>query len=153
MVLGTIAAVAAIPKLMDIKNNSIYLIYSYGIIPTYPIDLARFLGTVVPYLELLISLGLLFGVLTRLAAAGWGILSLAYLMVKLDLIFIQERIVPCGCFAGIIPNLLVTQSIWIDVISLLMCAQIILSLRNRRFLSPWSLLPETWRQSRLRSLW
>jgi hypothetical protein len=146
-------AVAAIPKLMNIERNSVYLMYSYEIFPIHPVNVARFLGWVDPYVELFIALGLLFGVLARLSAAGWGILSLAYLLIKLDIIFIQERIIPCGCFTGILPNLLVTQSIWIDVVSIPMCAQIVLANRKRRFLSPWSLLPERWRQSRLRSIW
>jgi hypothetical protein len=152
-IIGAMVVVAAIPKLMDIEKNSVYLIYSYGIFPMQPVNIARFLGSVDPYLELLIGLGLLCGVLTRLSAAGWGILSWAYLLIKLDIIFIQGRIIPCGCFAGILPNLLVTQSIWIDVVTIPMCAQIVLANRQRRFVSPWSLLPERWRKSGLRYIW
>jgi uncharacterized membrane protein YphA (DoxX/SURF4 family) len=152
-VIGAVVLTAAIPKIMDIEKNSVYLIYSYSVFPMYPLNIARFLGTIGPFCEILIGLGLIFGVLTRLSAAGWGILSLAYLAIKLDIIFIQGRIIPCGCFAGIFPNLLVTQSIWIDIVSLLLCAQIVFANPKRRILSPWSFLPEKWQQSRLRYLW
>jgi len=152
LIIGAMALVAAVPKVMDIDRNSVYLIYSYDVFPLHPINVARFLGMVVPYLELLIAAGLLTGVFTRLSAAGWGILSLGYFFTKIDIIFVQGQNIPCGCFAGILPDLLVTQSIWIDVVSIAMCVQIFLYRRNR-LVSPWALLPERWKQSRLRRIW
>ena len=89
VLLGAIILAAVIPKLIDIEKNSIFLIYSYQIFPMHPLNIAKLLGMLVPYLELLIALGLLFGVLTRLSAAGWGILSLAYFSIKIHLIFFQ----------------------------------------------------------------
>ena len=153
MVIGATVLVAAIPKLMDIEKNSVYLLYSYDVFPIHPVNIAHFLGMVVPYLELLIGTAMLIGVLTRLAAAGWAILSLGYFMIKLDIIFIQGQNIPCGCFAGILPNLLVSQSIWIDVVTIALCVQIILFSSKNRLISPWALLPEKWKQSRLRCLW
>jgi hypothetical protein len=153
LVIGAMSLLAAIPKLMDIEKNSVYLIYSYDVFPIHPINVARFLGTVVPYLELLIGIGLLLGVFTRLSAAGWAILSLGYFLTKLDIIFIQGQNIPCGCFAGILPNLLVTQSIWIDVVAIVMCVQIVFSEGNNRFASSWALLPERWKHSCLRNIW
>jgi hypothetical protein len=153
LLLGVMIMAAAIPKLIDIEKNSVYMIYSYRVFPMHPVNVARFLGMVSPYLELFIGLGLIFGVLTRLSAAGWGILSFVYFLVKLHIIFIQGRIVPCGCFPGIFPDMLVTQSIWIDVVSILLCAQIIWANRERRFLSFWLLLPEKLRKTKLRYIW
>lgn len=151
--LGAMVLVATIPKLADIEKYSVYLIYSYQVFPMHPINIARFLGLVAPYLELLVGLGLLFGVLTRLSALGWGLLSLAYFTTKIIIIFVQGRVVPCGCFPGVLPDMLVTQSIWIDVVSMLLCAQIILANRERRFLSFWTMIPKRWWQSRLRYIW
>jgi hypothetical protein len=153
LAIGAVALVAAVPKLMDIEKNSVDLIRSYNIFPVQPLDITRFLGLSVPYLELLLGLCLILGVFTRLAAVIWGILSLAYFVIKLDLIFIQGEIVPCGCFAGILPNLLVTQSIWIDIITLPLCVQIVFANPPAGHFSPWTLLPEKWRQSRLRFIW
>lgn len=153
LLLAAVILAAAIPKLGDIEKYSVYLVYSYRVFPIYPLNIARFLATIGPYLELLIGLGLLFGVLTRLSAMGWGIMSLVYFFVKIHIIFIQGRIVPCGCFPGILPNLLVTQSIWIDLISILFCAQIIWANPERRALSLWLFVPEKLRKSRLRLVW
>jgi uncharacterized membrane protein YphA (DoxX/SURF4 family) len=151
--IGAVALIAAIPKLTDIEKNSVELVRSYNIFPAQPVDIALFLGLAAPYLELLLGLCLVLGVFTRLAAGAWGILSLAYFLIKLNLIFIQGEIVPCGCFAGLLPNLLVTQSIWIDIITLPLCTQIILANSQSRYFSLWPLLPERWRQSRLRRIW
>lgn len=157
LLLGAMILVATIPKFMDIEKYSVYMIYSYNVFPMslgipwgHPINIARFLGLVAPYLELLIALGLLFGVLTRLSAAGWGIMSFVYFLTKLHIIFIQGRIVPCGCFPGILPDMLVTQSIWIDVVTMPLCAQIILS--EGEFLSAKILLPKRWKE-KLRLIW
>lgn len=152
-VLGAVILLSAIPKLIDINTNSVYVVYSYYILPVQPINYARFVGLIVPYAELLLGLGLIFGVLTRLSAVGWMALSLLYFSFKIDLIFVQQRIVPCGCFQGLMPDMLVTQSIWLDVVSVGLCFQIILADRRRRLLSLWSALPHKWRASGLRYIW
>ena len=150
LLLGAVILVATIPKLMDIEKYSVYMIYSYHVFPMQPINIARFLGLIAPYLELLIGLGLLFGVLTRLSAAGWGIMSFVYFLTKLHIIFIQGRIVPCGCFPGVLPEMLVTQSILIDVVTMPLCGQIILA--KGQFLSAKALLPKRWKE-KLRFIW
>ena len=133
--LGALILLSAVPKLIDIEANSVYVVYSYYILPIQPVNVARLVGLVVPYIELLIGIGLIFGILPRLSAIGWMVMSLAYFSVKIDLIFVQGRIVPCGCFGGLFPNMLVTQSIWIDVMSVLSCIQIILANRSLNTLS------------------
>ncbi len=153
LLLGVMIMTAAIPKLIDIEKYSVFMIYSYRVFPMHPVNIARFLGMVGPYLELFIGLGLFFGVLTRLSAAGWGILSIVYFFVKLHIIFIQRRIVPCGCFPGVLPDMLVTQSIWIDLVTIPICTQIIWANRERKFLTFWLLLPEKWRKTKLRYIW
>jgi hypothetical protein len=153
LVLGVSILISAIPKLMDIETNSIYVIYSYYIFPVQPVDVAKYAGLIVPYLELLIGLGLICGVLTRLSAMGWAVLSLAYFLIKLDLIFIQERIIPCGCYASVLPEMLVTQSIWLDVINILFCIQIIAANKGKPILNLISRLPERWQKSKLKYMW
>jgi hypothetical protein len=104
-----------------------------------------------PFVGILIGLGLVCGVLTRLSAVGWIIMCLIFIGMKINVIFVQHRIAPCGCFPGVLSNLLMTQSIWIDIVSIPLMIQVILS--ERKFLSAWSLLPEKARQSWLRFIW
>lgn len=151
--LGALILLSAVPKLMDIETNSVYVVYSYYILPVQPVNFARLFGLVVPYIELLIGLGLILGVLTRLSAIGWIAVSLLYFSVKIDLIFVQRRIVPCGCLQGLVPNMLVTQSIWLDVVSIVLCLQIVLAGKGRQLVSLWSALPDKWRKGRLRYVW
>jgi uncharacterized membrane protein YphA (DoxX/SURF4 family) len=153
LMVGAMVMVAAVPKLTDIQKNSVELIASYNIFPEQPINLVRILGLVDPYLELLVGAGLICAIFTRSWAVIWAVMSLAFFIIKLDLIFIQEDIVPCGCFGELLPTLLVTQSIWIDIVTMPVCLQIILAERKKRYWSPWQMLPEKWRQSRLRYFW
>jgi uncharacterized membrane protein YphA (DoxX/SURF4 family) len=146
---GAVILLSSVPKLIDIDANSVYVVYSYYILPIQPVNLARFVGLVIPYLEVIIALGLISGVSTRLSAIGWIVLSLVYFLIKIHIIFVQGRIVACGCFPGLLPNLLVTQSIWLDVISIVLCLQIVLTGKGRQILSLWSTLPARWRKSRL----
>jgi len=102
-----------------------------------------------PYFELLIGLGLIFGVFLRLSALGAGVFSLAFFVSKLVVLFVQGRTMACGCFPGLLA-LQINQSIFIDLIAMPFCAQIILAKSN--FLSARSLLPERW-QKKLRLIW
>jgi len=151
LLLAAVILLAAVPKFADIEKYSIYVIYSYRVFPMHPVNIARFLGLIAPYLETLIGLGLLFGVLTRLSAIGWGIMSLVYFAVKIHIIFIQGRIQPCGCFPSIMPDMLVTQSIWIDMVTVPLCAIVAFS-KNRNFFGLGRLLPESW-QKKLSAVW
>ncbi len=151
--LGAVILLSAVPKLADIDLNSVYVVYSYYILPVQPVNFARFAGLVVPYVELLIGLGLVLGILTRLSAAGWMAMSLVYFSIKIDIIFVQGRIMPCGCFQGVISNMLVTQSIWLDVMSIVLCLQIVLAGKGRPLLSLWSALPDRWQNGLPRRFW
>ena len=152
ILLGALILYAAIPKFADLEKYSVFMLYSYQF-PWLMPNMAhtRVLGFIAPYLELLIGLGLVTGVLTRISAAGWGIMTLVYIVVKLQVIFIQGKIIPCGCFPGPLSEMLMTQSIIIDFVTLPICAQIILA-KQRKFLTLGSLLPERW-QHKLRYIW
>ena len=152
ILLGALILYAAVPKFADLEKYSVYMLYSYQF-PWLMPNMAhtRVLGFIAPYLELLIGLGLVTGVLTRISTAGWGIMTLVYIVVKVQVIFIQGRIIPCGCFPGPLSEMLMTQSIIIDLVTLPICAQIIWA-KQRKFFTLGSLLPERW-QHKLRYIW
>jgi hypothetical protein len=139
---------AAIPKFHDVVKYSVTTLHNYYI---FTPGMYQFLGHLAPWLELLVGLGLLFGVLTRLSAFGWGALSIVYFSVKFVIIYTQHRIVPCGCFPGILAKMVVTQSIWIDVVTIPMCVIIMFS-KNRNFFGVGGLIPESW-QRKLKLIW
>jgi len=152
LLLGALILYAAIPKFADMEKLSVFMLYSYQFpwrMPSMAHSLV--LVYIAPYLELLIGLGLITGVLTRISTAGWGIMTLVYIVVKAQVIFIQGRIIPCGCFPGPLSEMLMTQSIIIDLVTLPICAQIILA-KERKFFTLGSLLPERW-QHKLRYIW
>ena len=70
LLIGAMFLLAAFTKFPNIEKLSVYTVYSYELLPMHPINIARFVGQVTPYLELLIGLGLVFGVFLRLAALG-----------------------------------------------------------------------------------
>lgn len=152
ILIGAMILYAEIPKLADVEKLSVFALYSYQFPWLMPyMDHTRILGLIAPYLGTLLGLGLITGVLTRLSALGWGCMAIVFIILKLHVIFIQGRIQPCYCFPGPLANLLVTQTLAIDIITLPMLAQIMLA-RNRKFFTLGALLPERW-QYRLRYIW
>ena len=150
LIIGGLVLYAEAPKLFDLDTYSIQALYSYHI---FPMDVVRVMGTLGPYVGVLIGLGLVFGVLTRLSAAGWIIMCLMFIGMKLEVIFVQDRIASCGCFPGFLSNLKMNESIWIDIASIPLMLQVILANPERKFMSAWTLLPKKIRQSRLRLIW
>ena len=149
LLIGTMFLLAAFTKLPDIEKLSVYTVYSYELLPMHPINVARFIGQITPYMELLVGLGLVFGVFLRLAALGAGVYSLVFFVSKLIVIFVQGRTMDCGCFPGLLA-LQINQSIFIDLFVMPMCAQIIFT--KKKFLDAGALLPEKWQQ-KLRFIW
>jgi uncharacterized membrane protein len=158
--LGAMVLYAEVPKLKDVYKLSVYPVYRYNFFPMHAtifghvVNVAQVFGTMGPYMGILIGLGLIVGAFTRLSAAGWGMMCLMFIVMKFDFMFIQGKSpAPCGCFTGLLANLKMNQSIWIDVASIPMSLQIILANRERKFLAAWSLLPEKLRQSWLQYIW
>ena len=85
MLLGAVILMATIPKLTNIEVYSVQVIFSYQF-PWFMPGMAhtRVFGEIAPYLELLIALGLIFGVFTRLSALGWGIMSILFFIIKIE---------------------------------------------------------------------
>ena len=113
--LGVIFLLSAIGKLVDLQG-SVDAVYGFNV---FPLPFAHFAGLVVPFVELLMALGLLFGVLTRLAALGASIMSIAFFLVKAHVLFIQGRQIDCGCF-GALMSTMASVTIYMDIPMLVM---------------------------------
>ncbi len=132
-------------KLVDIERYSVDAVYDFGILP---MALARPFGLVMPYLELLCALGLLFGVLTRLSALGIALMSLCFFIAK-AIVLAQGRSIYCGCFGAVVDTL-ASQSIFLDIPMMLLAIQVMLF--RKHFLAIGALLPRRWKE-KLRPIW
>jgi len=115
LALGLIFLLSAIGKLMDLQG-SVDAVYSFNV---FPLAFAHFAGLVVPFIELLMALALIFGALTRLAALGASIMSVAFFLVKGHVLLIQGRQIDCGCF-GALMSTMASVTIYMDIPMLLM---------------------------------
>jgi uncharacterized membrane protein YphA (DoxX/SURF4 family) len=139
---------SSIGKLVDIEAYSVDAVYNFGVLP---IALARPVGLVMPFIELAVALGLLFGVLTRLSALGVGLMSIAFFVVKL-IVLSQGRHINCGCF-GAIMETMAEVTIYMDIPMAVMSALIMIApFKSRNFVGLGRVLPEAFRQ-RMRFVW
>jgi uncharacterized membrane protein YphA (DoxX/SURF4 family) len=100
--------------------------------------LARPFGLVMPFIELLCGLGLLFGVLTRLSALGSALMSLAFFVAK-AVVLSQGRSIECGCFGAVVDTL-ASVTIFMDIPMLVLSLIILFSpakIRHRASLGNW----------------
>ncbi len=116
LLLGATFMLSAVGKLVDIERYSVDAVYNFAVLPLW---LARPAGLIMPFIELGIALGLIFGVLTRLSALGDAVLSLIFFLVKLHVLFIQGRAIDCGCF-GAIMTTMASVTIYMDIPMLVM---------------------------------
>jgi putative oxidoreductase len=110
LLLAMIFLLSSIGKLVDIERYSVDAVYNFGILPMV---LARPFGLVMPFIELLCGLGLLFGVLTRLSALGVALMSLAFFAAK-AIVLSQGRTIECGCFGAVVDTL-ASVTIFMDI--------------------------------------
>ena len=146
LILAAIFLLSSFGKLVDIERYSVDAVYNFGILP---MTLARPFGLVMPFIELLCGLGLLFGVLTRLSALGSVLMSLAFFIAK-AIVLSQGRTIECGCFGAIIDTL-ASVTIFMDIPMVLLSVAVMLS-RSRHWVAIGGLLPRTWKE-RLRLIW
>jgi len=146
LVLAAIFLVSSYGKLVDIERYSVDAVYNFGILPMW---LARPFGLVMPFIELLCGLGLLFGVLTRLSALGAALMSLAFVMAK-AIVLSQGRVIECGCFGAIVDTL-ASVTIFMDIPMIVMGLVVLFS-SSRNWLAIGGWLPEVWKK-RLRLIW
>jgi putative oxidoreductase len=149
LILAAIFLVSSYGKLVDIERYSVDAVYTFGILPIEPVNVARFFGLVMPFIELLCGLGLLFGVLTRLAALGVSLMSLAFFVSK-AIVLSQGRSIECGCFGAVVDTL-ASVTIYMDVPMLLMGLLVMFS-SSRHWLAIGGLIPQAWRK-RLHLIW
>ncbi len=114
-------------KLVNIARYSIAPVMEFGILP---IPLAHFVGAVLPFVELMCALGLLFGVFTRLASCGIALMSITFFVVK-GIVLWQGGDLMCGCFGAIVTTL-ASFTIYMDPPIFLMSLAVMLSPRSSR---------------------
>lgn len=130
--LGALFLFGASVKLPNIKMYSVNVVYEYGILPIEPVNLAAAFGYVLPFLELLVGLAVLLGVLTRLASLGGGLLGLSFVLGE-GIVLLQGRDINCGCFGGLIDTMM-SQTIYLSIAMMFFGIQIFTS-PNRNFCS------------------
>jgi uncharacterized membrane protein YphA (DoxX/SURF4 family) len=146
LLLAAIFLTSSYGKLVDIERYSVDAVYEFGILPMW---LARPFGLVMPFIELLCALGLLFGVLTRLSAFGVALMSLSFFIAK-AIVLSQGRSIYCGCFGAVIDTL-ASQSIFLDI-PMMLVAMVVLFSSSRHWAAIGGLLPEEWKD-KLRLIW
>jgi uncharacterized membrane protein YphA (DoxX/SURF4 family) len=143
LVLAAIFLVSSYGKLVDIERYSVDAVYNFGILPMEPVNIARFFGLVMPFIELVCGLGLLFGVLTRLSAFGASLMSLAFFISK-AIVLSQGRSIECGCFGAVVDTL-ASVTIYMDVPMILLGSVVMFS-SSRHWLAIGGLIPAAWRK-------
>lgn len=148
LILAAFFLVSSYGKLVDIERYSVDAVYNFGILPMV---LARPFGLVMPFIELLCGLGLLFGVLTRLSALGIALMSLSFFIAK-AIVLSQGRSIECGCFGAVIDTL-ASVTIFMDLPMVFMALVVTCAPpQNRHWVSIGKLLPESWRK-RVHWIW
>ncbi len=148
LILGGIFLVSSLGKMVDIERYSVDAVYTFGILP---MALARPFGLVMPFIELAVALGLLFGVLTRLSALGSGLMSLAFFIAK-ALVLSEGREIDCGCFGAVVETL-ASVTIYMDIPMLIFSLVVMLvPFGSRNWLGIGNRLPEEWKK-KLRLIW
>ena len=146
IVLSAIFLLSSYGKLVDIERYSVDAVYNFGILPMW---LARPFGLVMPFLELLCALGLLFGVLTRLSVLGATAMSLAFFSAK-AIVLSQGRMIECGCFGAIVDTL-ASATIFMDLPMMLMGLVVMFS-SSRHWLAIGGSLSDPMKR-KLQSIW
>jgi uncharacterized membrane protein YphA (DoxX/SURF4 family) len=103
------------------------------------------------FTELLCGLGLLFGVLTRLAALGIALMSVSFFIAKV-IVLSQGRDIKCGCFGAVVDTLAST-TIYLDLPLTLLAIMVLVAAPQIRY---WKTigdrLPKTWK-AKLHLVW
>jgi putative oxidoreductase len=148
LILAAFFILSACGKLVDVERYSVDAVYNFGVLPML---LARPFGLIMPFIELLCGLGLLFGVLTRLSALGIGLMSIAFFIAK-AIVLSQGRSIECGCFGAIIDTL-AAVTIFMDLPMMAMAAVIFIAPdSSRHWAAIGKLLPPAMRE-KLRGVW
>jgi len=127
-------------KLVDIRRYSVAPILDFEILPDF---LAYDFGIILPFIELLCALGLLFAVLTRLSSLGIALMSISFFIVKVILLWNGSDVM-CGCFGAVVTTL-ISDTIYMDPPIFIMSLIVALSpTESRHWVSLWKRLPSRW---------
>lgn len=91
--LGVIFVVAALPKIADPPSFA-HMIYNYRIVPGALVNIS---ALIMPWLELLCGLALIFGIWTR-AARNLVAFMLIVFIVAISINLMRGNAIDCGCF-------------------------------------------------------
>ena len=148
LIMAAMFLVSSYGKLVDIERYSVDAVYNFGVLP---MALARPFGLVMPFIEGLCGLGLLFGVLTRLAAFGIGLMSVSFFIAK-AIVLSQGRSINCGCFGAVIDTL-ASVTIFMDIPMVFFALAVMMAPpKTRHWASLGELLPASWKE-KLRLVW
>lgn len=148
LILAAFFLISSYGKLVDIQHYSIDAVYNFGLLPK---ALARFVGLVMPFIELLSGSGLLFGVFTRISALGIGLMGLSFFIAKV-IVLSQGRIINCGCFGAIIDTL-ASVTIFMDMPIMFFALVVMLAPSYvRNWAGIGNLLPRSWKE-KLQLIW
>jgi len=95
LLLGGVALYAGATKLGDL-DEAAWAVRAYSLLPD---DLADLVGHVLPFAEVLLGALLVLGLFTRWAAAGFGLLLVAF-AVGIASAWARGLAIDCGCFGG-----------------------------------------------------
>jgi len=93
--LAVVALWAALPKLTHIRQSQM-AVRAYEL---FPAALADLIGIAVPVIELVIAIALIIGLLTRYAAALFGLMMIVF-VVGISQAWARGLNIDCGCFGG-----------------------------------------------------
>jgi uncharacterized membrane protein YphA (DoxX/SURF4 family) len=148
LIMAAMFLVSSYGKLVDIERYSVDAVYNFGVLP---MALARPFGLVMPFIEGLCGLGLLFGVLTRLAALGVGLMSLSFFIAK-AIVLSQGRNIDCGCFGAVVDTL-ASVTIFIDIPMVFFALAVMMApSKTRHWAGLGKFLPTSWKE-KLRLVW
>ncbi|GAA5163391.1 MauE/DoxX family redox-associated membrane protein [Ornithinimicrobium tianjinense] len=95
LVVGGVLLVAGGLKLVDL-TGAVQSVVAYQL---FPYEVARFIGTTLPVVEVAVGLLLLLGLLTRAAAAAAALLLLAFVLGIVSA-WARGLSIDCGCFGS-----------------------------------------------------
>jgi uncharacterized membrane protein YphA (DoxX/SURF4 family) len=131
LILGGIFIFAGFAKIHNI-SALVNEINQYQILPP---ALASLYGHVLPYAEIIIGVLLVLGIALRISAGIAGLMLISFTASKITALAMHLNIRTCECF-GLARPLLSSQSLAIDIVMLLLAAQIII-FRNELLSIPW----------------
>jgi hypothetical protein len=148
LILAAVFLLSSFGKLVDIERYSVDAVYNFGILPML---LARPFGLVMPFIELLCGLGLLFGVLTRLSALGAALMSLAFFIAK-AIVLSEGRTIECGCFGAVVDTL-ASVTLFMDIPMFLLALGVMVAPScARHWMTVGNRLSPMWKE-RLNRVW